>query len=227
MRLWIKYDSVSLGASETCQDCHLFSDSIAVKWQFKGGGVCLYLGRFSIFALFLHTAEHYFLSIVLQTVFHLWGFVVSSFSLCLSLSRRDFLSSPLFPLTLSFTVHHPVLYSSSDTGLGAHKEPTHPSPSGPPITCPTHHLALKAVLLLICFSPPSAAFLPFFSPFLPPSTKTPLLLLFLLFCLLPILLLTPQAWRSFLCSWHLFCSVINWDEHVGWRPVEGELRPPR
>lgn len=121
-------------------------------------------------------------------------------SVSLSLSRRDFLSSPLFPLTLSFTVHHPVLYSNTDTGLGAHKEPTHPSPSGPPITCHTHHLALKAVLLRICFPSPSAAFLPFFSPFLPPSTKTPLLLLFLLFRLLPILLLTPQAWRSFLCS---------------------------
>ena len=37
---------------------------------------------------------------------------------------------------------------------------------------------------------------------------------------------TPQAWRSFLCSWHLFCWVINWDEHVGWRPMEEKLRPP-
>lgn len=29
-------------------------------------GVCLYLGRFSIFALFPHGAKHYFLSIVFQ-----------------------------------------------------------------------------------------------------------------------------------------------------------------
>lgn len=41
-------------------------------------GVCLYLGRFSIFALFLHTAEHYFVPIVFETVFHLQRFVVFS-----------------------------------------------------------------------------------------------------------------------------------------------------
>lgn len=65
MRLRIKYDTVAFRAAETCQECHLFSDSIAGKRQFKAG-VCLYLGRFSIFALFRRGAEHYFLSIVLQ-----------------------------------------------------------------------------------------------------------------------------------------------------------------
>lgn len=94
-------------------------------------GVCLYLGRFSIFALFLHTAEHYFVSIVLQAVFHLQGFVV------FSLSRRLSLSHPLtswlllsFPSLLFYTL---ILYCTVTVTAGLdhiHNYP--PSPTVPP-----------------------------------------------------------------------------------------------
>lgn len=121
-------------------------------------GVCLYLGRFSIFALFLHTAQHYFVSIVLWTVFHLRGFVV--FSLSCRLSRSPPLTSwVLFFLPPSVLQFHLVLYSESSTGLEAHKWRTHS-----PLTAPhtSNHLphqttpALKIhrdLLLLLPISP--------------------------------------------------------------------------
>lgn len=80
---------------------------------------------------------------------------------------------------------------------------THPTLTAPPSSHHLHLTSLKALNTLRLLPPPLLPTLLLPSPF------------------------TPQAWRSFLCSWHLFCWVINWDEHVGWRPVEGELRPPR
>lgn len=48
-------------------------------------GVCLYLGRFSIFALFPHGAEHYFLSIVLPGLSFISGALLVSPSLTVPL----------------------------------------------------------------------------------------------------------------------------------------------
>lgn len=48
-------------------------------------GVCLYLGRFSIFALFPRCAEHYFLSIVLQGPSFISGALLLSHSLAVPL----------------------------------------------------------------------------------------------------------------------------------------------
>lgn len=98
-------------------------------------GVCLYLGRFSIFALFLHTAEHYFVSIVLQAVFHLQGFVV------FSLSRRLSLSHPLtswlllsFPSVLFYTL---ILYCT--VTVTADLDHIHNYPPLPPTAPPTSY----------------------------------------------------------------------------------------
>lgn len=48
-------------------------------------GACLYLGRFSIFALFPRGAEHYFLSIVLQGPSFISGALLFSHSLTVPL----------------------------------------------------------------------------------------------------------------------------------------------
>jgi len=205
MRLWIKYDSVSFKAAETCQDCHLFSDSIAVKWQFKRGGLSL---SWQVFNLCSISARWGALFCI-----HCFSDRLSSPGLCCflalspSLPLTSWLLLLFFPSLLQF---HLVLYSNSIAGLEAHKQNiTLPTLTGPATfdhLPQTNHWAGKTLASASCFfGYPSSH-----------CSSTP-----------PPPPFTPQAWRSFLCSWHLFCWLINWDEHVGWRPMEGELRPPR
>lgn len=168
MRLWIKYDSVSFKAAETCQDCHLFSDSIAVKWQFKSGGLSLSWQVFNLCSISAHR----------RALFCIHCFVdrLSSPGLCCFLTLSPSLSpSPsltswlfLFPTLLQF---HLVLYSNSSAGLDAHKQLTHPTITSPPTSdhLPhTNHPALKALTIPSPFSYSSPAILSFFLPLLLP-----------------------------------------------------------
>lgn len=189
MRLWIKYDSVSFKAAETCQPAACFL-TVSKRSDSSKAGVCLYLGRFSIFALFLHTAEHYFVPIVFETAFYLQGFVV--FSLPISPSYDgyflSFFSSSFFPVSSCCFFYSSVLAHLQALSTSFKQNPQ-------PLAFPAS-----------CFLPPPSAPPPLSSPFFIPQ---------------------GWRWRSLLCSWHLFCWVINWDEHVGWGPGEGVLRPPR
>lgn len=122
-------------------------------------GFCLYLGRFSIFALFLHTAEHYFVPIVFETVFHLQGFVV--FSLPIS-PCYDGTFSLFFPHPFFFLLFPLIVYSSCLACLVAHNPLTFPFlPDPKPLTFPAS-----------CFFPPPFSILPSLllsSPFFYPT----------------------------------------------------------
>ncbi len=180
MRLWIKYDSVSFKAAETCQDCHLFSDSIAVKWQFKSGGFSLSWQVFNLCSISAHRGA----------LFCIYCFVdrLSSPGLCcfltllpsLALSPSYIVTSFFFPTLLQL---HPV-YSNSNTGHEVHKRLTHPTRTGPPTSnhLPrTNHPALNALMLPFLSIPaatfPAFCFFPPLSSLLLPSI--PLLLLLL------------------------------------------------
>lgn len=127
MRLWIKYDSVSFKAAETCQDCHLFSDSIAVKWQFKSGGLSLSWQVFNLCSISAHCGALFCI--------HCFVDRLSSPGLCcfltlspsLALSPSYIVPSSFFPTLLQL---HLVLYSSN-TRLEAHKQLTHPTLTAP------------------------------------------------------------------------------------------------
>lgn len=179
MRLWIKYDSVFFRAAETCQDCHLFSDSIAVKWQFKSGGLSLSWQVFNLCSISAHCGAlfciHCFFFFCLRTSFISRGFVVFSLPI-----------SPSYVVTFAFFPHSHLLFGSF-------------------ILCCT-------VIVWVRLKERHQLPVPALTP--PPGTSdhpagnspTPSWVL-------------PHgaAARSF-CSRHLFCWVINWDEHVGWRP---------
>lgn len=150
MRLWIKYDSVSFKAAETCQDCHLFSDSIAVKWQFKGGGLSLSWQVFNLCSISAHRWALFCIHCFVDCLSSpgLCCFLTLLPSLTLPLLHRDFFFFFPPPTLLQF---HLVLYSYSITGLRAHKQLTLPT-----LMAPTtfnhlpqmHHLDLNAPWLL-------------------------------------------------------------------------------
>lgn len=155
---------------------------LTVSWRSDSSkaGVCLYLGRFSIFALFLHTAQHYFVSIVFVDR-------LSSPGLCCFLTLSPSLTrSPSYVVTssLSLLQFHLLLYSNNNTTLKAHKQLTRPTLAAPATSSHlphANHPALKAPMLYLPASYCS------FIPLLPPSS--------------PFLLPLPhRQWRSFLCS---------------------------
>lgn len=153
-------------------------------------GVCLYLGRFSIFALFLHTAENYFSSIVFPVR-------LSSQWLCCFPAPSSFF---FFILTqrlvllffLSFCRHHLVLQKHPWAG-GAQT-----ANSGSLITRLSREKPHLLCLLLV------------YPAILSVSAPTP----------------TPTGLKIFPLFLTSVLLVINWDEHVGWRPLEGGSDPP-
>lgn len=127
MRLWIKYDCVSFKAAETCQDCHLFSDSIAMKWQFKSGGLSLSWQVFNLCSISAHRRALFCI--------HCFADRLSSPGLCCFLTLSLSLAlSPSYIVTsslLSFlTLLHfnSILYSNSNSRLGPHTQLTPPQP---------------------------------------------------------------------------------------------------
>lgn len=140
-------------------------------------GVCLYLGRFSIFALFPRCAEHYFLSIVLQ--------------------GPSFISGALLLLSHSLAVPLCYVVTFSLARVCGSRTVT-VIPGVGEDTSRSNGLQSSIYLPQILFihflrmSPTVPSFLP---PFPPSSSSCSSF--------------TPQARRSFLCSQHLFCSVIN------------------
>lgn len=78
MTLWLSEQLKPVRAAICSPTVSLGSDS-------SKAGVCLYLGRFSILALFPHGAEHYFLPIVLQGPSFISGALLFSHSLTVPL----------------------------------------------------------------------------------------------------------------------------------------------
>lgn len=167
MRVWIKYASVSFKAAETCQDCHLFSDSIAVKWQFKSGGLSLSWQVFNLCSISAHCRELFSIHCFLVRLSSQW--------LCCFPAPSSFFFFLFYAVTSFFSLQSPAIISScrSIPRLEAHKQLTlavwSPASVGRDDTCSA------------CFS----LILPSFQRLPPPQP--------------------PQASRSFLCSWHLFC----------------------
>lgn len=189
MRVWIKYASVSFKAAETCQDCHLFSDSIAVKWQFKSGGLSLSWQVFNLCSISAHCRELFFIHCFSSPSF---------ISVALLFSRSLFLF--FFILTqrlvllffLSFCRHHLVLQKHPWAG-GAQT-----ANSGSLITRLSREKPHLLCLLLV------------YPAILSVSAPTP----------------TPTGLKIFPLFLTSVLLVINWDEHVGWRPLEGGSDPP-
>lgn len=188
MRVWIKYASVSFKAAETCQDCHLFSDSIAVKWQFKSGGLSLSWQVFNLCSISAHCRE----------LFSIHCFFSPSFiSVALLFSRSLFIF--FFPfLRCDFFFFPPV----SRHHLVLQKHPwawgAQTANSGCLITCLSRERRHLLCLLLA------------YPAILSTSAPTP----------------TPTGLKIFPLFLTSVLLVINWDEHVGWRPLEGGSDPP-
>lgn len=174
MRLWIKYDSVSFKAAETCQNCHLFSDSIAVKWQFKSGGLSLSWQVFNLCSISAHCRALFCIHCFCRPSFISRALLFShslAVSHSLPLSPSYIVTSSLFfPTLLQF---HLVLYSNSNsnTRLKAHKQLTHPTLTAPPTSNHLPHTNRPALNALILPLPASyCSFIPLlFLPF-PPSS---------------------------------------------------------
>lgn len=158
MCLWIKYDSVSFKAAETCQHRRLFSDSIAAKWQFKSGGLSLSWQVFNLCSISAHCRALF--------CTHCFWDCLSSPGLCcflaphLSLLWWDFFS--FFPSSFFFLLFPLIVYSSCLACLVAHNPLTFPFlPDPKPLAFPAS-----------CFFPPPFSILPSLllsSPFFYPT----------------------------------------------------------
>lgn len=146
MQLWIKYDTVAFRAAETCQDCHLFSDGIAGKWQFKSGGLSLSWQVFNLCSISARRRALFSIHCFAGAVFHLWGFVVFSLSHCPSLLHHDFVSR--LPQSCTATVK---------PELGMHTEQTRPTLTAPQTSI---YPPQNAFVHLLTFSPTVPSFLP-------------------------------------------------------------------